>query len=44
MYIVHAPYIFMTAWKVIYPFIDNNTKKKVIFALPFLEYTFFFFV
>uniref|UniRef100_A0A1J3IVA7 Random slug protein 5 n=1 Tax=Noccaea caerulescens TaxID=107243 RepID=A0A1J3IVA7_NOCCA len=32
MYIVHAPYIFMTAWKVIYPFIDNNTKKKIVFV------------
>ena len=26
---MHAPYIFMTAWKVVYPFIDTNTKKKV---------------
>lgn len=41
--IVHSPYIFMTAWKVIYPFIDNNTKKKVylqsflVSCLPFIE-------
>ncbi|KAE8023792.1 hypothetical protein FH972_009453 [Carpinus fangiana] len=29
---VHVPYIFMTAWKVVYPFIDSNTKKKIIFV------------
>ncbi|KDP23257.1 hypothetical protein JCGZ_23090 [Jatropha curcas] len=32
LYIVHVPYIFMTAWKVIYPFIDKKTKKKIIFV------------
>ncbi|CAH8250815.1 unnamed protein product [Arabidopsis lyrata] len=32
LYIVHAPYIFMTAWKVIYPLIDANTKKKIVFV------------
>ncbi|GAB2214058.1 hypothetical protein Droror1_Dr00018392 [Drosera rotundifolia] len=26
--LIHVPSIFMTAWKVIYPFIDNKTKKK----------------
>ncbi|XWS51519.1 hypothetical protein CRYUN_Cryun12cG0182700 [Craigia yunnanensis] len=31
MFIVHAPYIFMTAWKVVYPFIDDKTRKKVDF-------------
>ncbi|KAJ4834806.1 hypothetical protein Tsubulata_013972 [Turnera subulata] len=30
--IVHSPYIFMTAWKAVYPFIDNKTKKKIIFV------------
>lgn len=29
MLIVHAPYMFMKIWKMIYPFIDDNTKKKV---------------
>ncbi|CAI9756392.1 unnamed protein product [Fraxinus pennsylvanica] len=32
MFIIHAPYIFMTAWKMVYPFIDKNTKKKIIFV------------
>ncbi|XP_065853497.1 uncharacterized protein [Euphorbia lathyris] len=32
MFIVHVPYIFMTAWKVIYPFIDSKTKKKIVFV------------
>ncbi|CAI9093091.1 OLC1v1028507C1 [Oldenlandia corymbosa var. corymbosa] len=31
LFIVHAPYIFMTAWKMIYPFIDRKTKKKIMF-------------
>lgn len=30
--IVHVPYIFMTVWKAIYPFIDSKTKKKIIFV------------
>lgn len=32
LFIVHVPYIFMTAWKVVYPFIDKRTKKKIIFV------------
>ncbi|XP_057995674.1 uncharacterized protein LOC110637674 isoform X2 [Hevea brasiliensis] len=32
MFIVHAPYIFMAVWKIIYPFIDNNTRKKIAFV------------
>ncbi|KAL5795384.1 hypothetical protein ACOSQ2_000204 [Xanthoceras sorbifolium] len=32
LFILHAPYIFMTVWKLVYPFIDNNTKKKIVFV------------
>ncbi|XP_057791434.1 uncharacterized protein LOC131008540 isoform X2 [Salvia miltiorrhiza] len=32
LFIVHAPYIFMTMWKIIYPFIDKKTRKKVVFV------------
>ncbi|KAK4377041.1 hypothetical protein RND71_003337 [Anisodus tanguticus] len=32
LFIVHVPYIFMTAWKAIYPFIDSKTEKKIIFV------------
>ncbi|KAF2288415.1 hypothetical protein GH714_007298 [Hevea brasiliensis] len=32
LFIVHVPYIFMTAWKIIYPFIDSKTKKKINFV------------
>jgi hypothetical protein len=28
LFIVHAPYMFMKVWKIIYPFIDDNTKYK----------------
>ncbi|PIA32850.1 hypothetical protein AQUCO_04300049v1 [Aquilegia coerulea] len=30
--LVHVPYIFMAAWKMIYPFIDTNTRKKIAFV------------
>ncbi|KAI3931659.1 hypothetical protein MKW92_015652 [Papaver armeniacum] len=32
MYLVHVPSVFMAAWKLIYPFIDSNTKKKIVFV------------
>lgn len=32
LFIINVPYVFMTAWKVVYPFIDNKTKKKIIFV------------
>jgi len=27
---INVPYLFMKAWKMLYPFIDNNTRAKVI--------------
>ncbi|CAM8937106.1 unnamed protein product [Rhodiola kirilowii] len=32
LFIVHVPYVFMAVWKVIYPFIDDKTKKKIVFV------------
>ncbi|CAN0906086.1 Phosphatidylinositol transfer protein 3 [Linum grandiflorum] len=32
LFIVHVPYVFMAVWKVIYPFIDTNTKRKIVFV------------
>ncbi|RDX95279.1 Random slug protein 5, partial [Mucuna pruriens] len=32
LFIVHAPYMFMKVWKMLYPFIDENTKKKIVFV------------
>ncbi|GER53024.1 Sec14p-like phosphatidylinositol transfer family protein [Striga asiatica] len=31
-FIINVPYIFMTAWKMVYPFIDKNTRKKILFV------------
>lgn len=30
--IINAPSIFMTLWKIIYPFIDKNTRNKIVFV------------
>jgi hypothetical protein len=27
---IHVPYLFMKAWKMVQPFIDSNTKDKVL--------------
>ncbi|WVZ61283.1 hypothetical protein U9M48_011185 [Paspalum notatum var. saurae] len=32
VFLVHVPYVFMAAWKVVYPFIDDRTKKKFVFV------------
>ncbi|XP_077227357.1 uncharacterized protein LOC143860552 [Tasmannia lanceolata] len=32
LFMIHVPYIFWTAWKIVYPFIDKNTKKKIVFV------------
>ncbi|KAI3931660.1 hypothetical protein MKW92_015653 [Papaver armeniacum] len=32
MYLVHVSSVFMAAWKLVYPFIDSNTKKKIVFV------------
>ncbi|CAM8972447.1 unnamed protein product [Rhodiola kirilowii] len=32
LFLVHVPYIFMAAWKIVAPFIDNKTKKKIVFV------------
>ncbi|XP_073006748.1 uncharacterized protein [Typha latifolia] len=29
--IVHAPYLFLKTWKIIYPLIDKNTREKFVF-------------
>lgn len=38
LFIVHAPRVFMAVWKVVYPFIDENTKAKVSFQKHFKLY------
>ncbi|XP_057517266.1 uncharacterized protein LOC130798344 isoform X2 [Amaranthus tricolor] len=32
LFLLHAPRIFMAVWKIIYPFIDDNTKTKIVFV------------
>ncbi|KAG6489920.1 hypothetical protein ZIOFF_051201 [Zingiber officinale] len=32
VFLIHVPYVFMTVWKIIYPFIDQKTKKKFVFV------------
>lgn len=34
---IHVPYMFMKAWKMIYPFIDNVTRDKVMKSIKELE-------
>uniref|UniRef100_A0ACD6AAM7 Uncharacterized protein n=1 Tax=Avena sativa TaxID=4498 RepID=A0ACD6AAM7_AVESA len=31
VHLIRVPSVFMAAWKMVYPFIDNNTKKKFVF-------------
>ncbi|XP_072970291.1 uncharacterized protein [Typha angustifolia] len=31
-FLIHVPYIFMKAWKIVYPFIDKRTKEKIVFV------------
>ncbi|XP_041997348.1 phosphatidylinositol transfer protein 3-like [Salvia splendens] len=28
LFFVHVSYVFMTAWKLVYPFVDKNTRKR----------------
>ncbi|KAM3278985.1 hypothetical protein ACQJBY_046340 [Aegilops geniculata] len=30
--LIHVPYVFMAAWKMLYPFIDDKTKEKFVFV------------
>ncbi|CAI8619289.1 unnamed protein product [Vicia faba] len=32
LFILHAPYIFMKVWQIVYHFIDNKTRKKIVFV------------
>jgi hypothetical protein len=32
VFLIHVPYIFTAAWKIVYPFIDERTRKKIVFV------------
>jgi hypothetical protein len=32
VFLIHVPYMFMAAWKMVYPFIDERTRKKFVFV------------
>ncbi|XP_043706379.1 phosphatidylinositol transfer protein 3-like [Telopea speciosissima] len=32
LFLIHVPYLFMKVWKIIYPFIDKNTRDKIVFV------------
>ncbi|XP_078170048.1 uncharacterized protein LOC144564321 [Carex rostrata] len=32
VFLVHVPSMFMKAWKIVYPFIDKNTREKIVFV------------
>ncbi|KAL1563811.1 phosphatidylinositol transfer protein 3-like [Salvia divinorum] len=32
VFMVHTSYAFMTAWKIVYPFVDKNTREKITFV------------
>uniref|UniRef100_A0A453MID4 CRAL-TRIO domain-containing protein n=3 Tax=Aegilops tauschii TaxID=37682 RepID=A0A453MID4_AEGTS len=32
VFLIHVPYLFMAAWKIVYPLIDDKTKKKFVFV------------
>lgn len=32
VFLIHVPSLFMKAWKILYPFIDSNTREKYVFV------------
>ncbi|KQK12099.1 phosphatidylinositol transfer protein 3 [Brachypodium distachyon] len=32
VFLIHVPRVFMAAWRMVYPFIDDKTKKKFVFV------------
>uniref|UniRef100_A0ACD5ZTK9 Uncharacterized protein n=1 Tax=Avena sativa TaxID=4498 RepID=A0ACD5ZTK9_AVESA len=32
VFLIHVPYMFLAAWKMVYPFIDERTRKKIVFV------------